>query len=197
MTHERPPLALRPVHRWFQWWESVAPSLYRVVAVVVAIAPTVLLIRLTTRAQWLIAVVIASAVWIALAMIQERDACVVSAVDGEFLSLLRSKADPVLDRAGFTFKTALGPARARGDSYDTFLYEAATDDGRVDLWITRDRSAGGDLEVLMNGRSLERLLESRGGAHLARRITRTDSAAADVAALVAAFELVFTNEDLL
>lgn len=194
MAHERPPLVLRPIHGWFQLWEAIVPSVYRVIAVVVAVLATAILAVLATRVHWLLALVLAAGIWIALAVVEEHDGRVVLDVDDEFLSLLRSQVDGVLGRAGFVFRTAFGPARARHNRSDTFLYEADSDDGCVDLWIRRDRAAGGELEVLVDGRPLEWLLESRGESHLAKRITWTEDAAADAAVLVSAFELIFSNE---
>lgn len=194
MAHERPPLVLRPFHGWFHLWERIIPSLYRVVAVAAGTVITAALVVLVTRAHWLLVLVLAVVGWIALAIGQEHDERVVLDVDGEFLSLLRRHADPVLNRAGYVFKNASGPARASRDRSDTILYEI--DDvpgpiGCIDLWIRRERTVGGRIEVSTDGGPLEWLLDSLGEPELAQRVTRTEDAAGDVAALVTAFQLVF------
>lgn len=193
MVEEQPPLVLRPLHVWFQFWEDVIPSLYRVIAVAVAAIVTAVLMGLITSVHWLLALVLATAGWIVLAIIQEHDERVVLDVDSEFLGQLRTQVEPVLARAGFAFRTASGPTRARRDRSDTFLFEADGDGDCIDLWIHRSRSAGGALEVLVDGRSLDRVLGSFGESQLGDRVSRVVDAASDAAALLAAFELLDHN----
>lgn len=182
---------LRPVHRWFFLWEDLVSSVYRVVAVVIGAAITSVVVVLTGRVRLLVAVPLATAGWIALAVVQEHDERVHLDVDGEFRDLLREQADPVLARAGFSFNGAFGPCRARRDRSDTFLYEAADPNGKgcIDVWIRRDRSDG-RMDVSVDGHRLERLDASHGDPQRARRVTRAEVPAGDVAALVAAFDLV-------
>ncbi|MDJ0664923.1 MAG: hypothetical protein QNJ75_10200 [Acidimicrobiia bacterium] len=194
MVDERPPFALRPVHRWFLLWEDVVPSLYRVIAVAVAAAITGILLMLVTPVHWLGALLIAVAIWIAVAIVQELDGRVVLPVDEQFLSGLRTLVDPVLARAGFVFRNASGPARARSDRTDTFLYEADSSEGCIDLWIRRSRLPGGALQVQIDGRPLERILDSLGEMQSAESVTRSEDETADVAALVAAFEVLHRND---
>ena len=49
------------------------------------------------------------------------------------------------------------------------------------------------MEVSVDGRPLERLVASNGDRQLATRVTRAERPDGDVAALVAAFELVLAN----
>jgi len=185
---------LRPVHRWFLLWEDLVPSVYRVVAVAIGAAITSVVVVLTGRVKWLVAVPLATVGWIALAVVQEHDERVHLDVDFEFRDLLREQADPVLARAGFSFSGAFGPCRARSGRSDTFLYEAADPNGEgcVDAWIRRDRS-GGRMDVSVGGHRLERLVGSRGDPQGAMRVTRAEVPAGDVAALVAAFDLVLPS----
>ena len=191
MSSERAPVWLRPVHRWFFFWEDVVPSVYRVVAVVFGAAITAVVVVVATTVGWLVAAMMAMVGWIGLAVLQDHDLVVHLDVIGEFQDLLREQADPVLARAGFTFNHASGPTRARRDRSDTFLYESVDPEGEgcIDLWIHRDR-CGGQMEVSVDGRRLDRLLVSHGDPQLAARVTRAEQPADDVVALVAAFELV-------
>ncbi len=168
--------------------------MYRVVAVAVGAVMVATVVVLTTTVGWFVAVPLATVGGIALAVIQDHDQGVQLDVYSEFDSLLREQADSVLARAGFTFNGADGPYRARRDRCDTFLYEAGdpAGNGCIDLWIRRDRS-GGQMEVSVDGRPLERLVASNGDPQLATRVTRAEGPAGDVAALVAAFELVLAN----
>lgn len=194
MVDERPPLVLRPVHAWFLLWEEVVPSVYRVIAVVFAAAITAILLILATPVHWLVALLVSSAAWIALAVIQEHDGRFVLDVDEQFIAGLRARVDPVLASAGFLFRNASGPARARPKRTDTFLYEANSSEGCIDLWILHSRSPGGEMQVLVDGRPLEWILNSLGETQLARRVTQLEDAAADVTALVRAFESLLNNE---
>lgn len=191
MDSERAPVWLRPVHRWFFFWEALVPSVYRVVAVAIGAAITAVVVVVPTGVSWLAAATLTTVGWIVLAVIQDHDEGVHLDVIGEFRNLLREQADPVLARDGFSFNHASGPARAQRDRSDTFLYEAADPEGNgcIDLWIRRDRS-NGHMEVSVDGRPLESLVASYGDRQLATRVTRAEESAGDVAALVAAFELV-------
>jgi hypothetical protein len=193
-----PPLLLRPIHGWFFLWEDIIPSLYRVLAVAAASVITAGALVLTVRINWFIAGATATIVWIVLAVIQEHDERVVLDVDAEFLKLLLDQADPVLAEAGFVYRNASGPQRAQKARADTFLYEVPGDGYRrdcIDLWIHRDRFPGGSIEVTVDSRPLERLLVSQDEPELAERVTRTEDAAGDVAAIVTALELVLSTED--
>jgi hypothetical protein len=185
---------LRPIHRWFFWWEAIIPSVYRVVAVTVGAVITATVVVLIARVGWFIVVPLAMVGWIVLAVIQDHDQGVHLDVNDEFQTLLRDQADSVLARAGFAFNSADGPYRARPDRSDMFLYEAddPAGNGCIDLWIHRDRS-GGQMNVSVDGHPLERLVASYGDPYLATRVTRTEEPAGDVAVLVAAFELVVAN----
>jgi len=194
MAYERPPLVLRPFHAWFHFWDQIIPSLYRVVAVAAGALITAVLVVLATGAHWLLSLLLSLVGWIVLAIVQEHDERVVLDFDGEFLSLLRRHADPVLNRAGYVFKNASGPTRAGRDPSDTILYEIDNVPGPIgciDLWIRRERTAGGRIEVRTDDGPLERLLDSLGESQLAQRVTHTEDAEGDVAALVAAFQLIF------
>lgn len=182
---------LRPVHRWFFFWEDMVLSVYRVVAVAIGASITTAIVVLTARVRWLVAAPLATVGWIALGVVQEHDQRVLLDVDGEFLDLLREHADPVLARTGFTFSSAYGPCRARPGRSDTFLYEAADPEGNgcVDVWIRRDRS-NGQMRVSVDGHHLERLVASHGDPQLEARVTRAEDPAGDVAAVVVALELV-------
>jgi len=196
MASERAPIWLRPIHQWFFWWEEVIPSVYRVVAVTVGVGITATVVVLITRVGWFVAVPLATVGWIVLAVVQDHDHGVHLDVNHEFQGLLRGQADPVLARAGFAFHSAGGPCRARPDRSDTFLYEAGDPErnGCVDLWIRRDQS-GGQMEVSVDGHRLERLVASHGNPQLATRVTRAEEPSGDVAALVAAFELILANRN--
>ncbi len=196
VTTERPPLMLRPIHSWFFFWEDIIPSLYRVVAVGVAAAITAAGLVFAARVGWFIAVPVATALWIGLAVIQEHDERVTLDVDSAFLALLREQADPVLAAAGFVYRDASGPQRARMARSDTFLYEVPGDGhGRecIDLWIDRDRSPGGRMDVRVDSRPLPRLLDPHNEPQLAERVGRTEDAAGDVAAIVTALKLVLRD----
>lgn len=198
MIAERPPLLLRPIHGWFFFWEDTIPSLYRVIAVAAAAAITAAALVFAARVDWFIAAPAATIVWIALAVIQEHDERVVLDIDTEFLALLREQADPVLARAGFVFRFAQGPQRARGTRADTFLYEvpgAGHTGDCIDLWIHRDRVPGGSIEVSVDYRPLQLLLARHDEPNLADRVGRTEDPAGDVAAIVAALKLVLPLED--
>lgn len=189
-------MLLQPIHSWFFLWEGVIPSLYRVVAVTVASALTAAGLVLAARVNWLIAVPVATTVWIGLAVVQEHDERVVLDVDTEFLTLLRQHADPVLAAAGFVFRHAAGPQRARRARVDTFFYEVPGDRHTrdcMDLWIHRDRFPGGSMDVRMDSRSLQRLLASHNEPQLADRVGRTEAAPGDVAAIVTALKLALAD----
>lgn len=191
MIDERPSLLLRPVHSWFQLWEDVIPSVYRIVAVVGAAAVSAALLGLLLRIHWLGATLLATGMWILLAIIQEHDERVLLEPDSEFLAALRAHVDPVMERTGFVFRHASGPQRSRPARYDTFFYEAPGTpfEECIDVWIHRGRSVAAQMEVTVDGQELVRLLGSRGERQLAQRVCRTEAAGADAAALAAAFEV--------
>jgi len=103
---------LRPVHRWFFFWEDLVLPVYRVVAVAIGAAITAAVVVLGARVRWLVAAPLVTAGWIALGVVQEHDQRVL--LDGEFLDLLREHADPVLARTGFTFRVVLTDRAERG-----------------------------------------------------------------------------------
>lgn len=98
-----PPIAhmLRPAHGWFFLWEEVIPSLYRVIAVVVAAVITAVLLVLVGLPWWA-AVPGGGALWIGLAIVQEHDERVPRPVDQAFVHAVRERVEPVLPAAGFT-----------------------------------------------------------------------------------------------
>ena len=191
-------MVLGPLHRWFFLWEEIIPSLYRVVAVVVAGAVTAGLLVLV-GAPWWAALPVSGVLWIGLAVVQEHDQRVERPVDEEFLQALRERAEPVLQAAGFTFHSASGGQRARRDSTDVVLYEADPtrhpdygDGARpcVDLWIRRDHRAG-VMDVSVDWQDLGDLLGS--DRDLAVRVTQSIEPVADAEALARAFKLVFRS----
>lgn len=198
MAADRPPLLLRPLHRWFFFWEEVIPTLYRVVAVVVAAAITAVLLVLVGLPWW-VAVPVGGVLWIALAVVQEHDERAPRPADEAFVRAVRERVEPVLTAAGFTFNFASGGQRARRDSTDTVLYEADparhpilgdAEDSCLDLWIRRDRGAG-TMEVSVGWRDLQHLVTS--DLELSIRVTQAVDASTDAEALARAFELVFPH----
>jgi hypothetical protein len=192
MTDERPLLLLRPVHSWFQLWEDVIPSVYRVAAVAGAAAVSAAVLVLVLPVHGLVAALLATVLWILLAIVQEHDERVLLEPDLAFLAAMRAQVEPVLERAGFVFRNASGPQRSRPGRQDTFFYEApgAQAVECVDIWIHRGRSVGAQMDVTVDGAELSRLLVSRDEPQLAQRVSRTEAAGSDAAALAVAFEVV-------
>lgn len=193
---DREPLLLRPVHGWFFFWERVVPSLYRVVAVVVAAAISAVVLVLA-GAPWWLAVPIAAALWVGLAVVQEHDERVPRPVDEVFVRAVRERVEPVLVAAGFTFNSASGGQRARRGTTDVVLYEAEPgrhpslgegDSPCLDLWIRRDARAG-TMEVTVGWHDLESLVE--GDSELAARVVRAGDPIEDAEALARVLLLVF------
>jgi len=197
MVADSAPLWLRPIHRWFFWWEFVVPSIYRVLAVGVAAVLTAAGLMLVGL-PLLIGAPIALATWIGLAVIQEHDERVVLPVDAEFLRALRDRVEPLLARHGFEFHGATGPCRARADRAETFLFERPHEiHGCADLWLVRDRSLG-EMRLLFEGRELSRMLIEAGEVELARRVSTVvgadDDAEAILAGLMAVPERFWSSE---
>ncbi|HVM12785.1 MAG TPA: hypothetical protein VM287_00440 [Egibacteraceae bacterium] len=196
MAVDRAPLLLRPIHGWFFFWERVIPSLYRVVAVVVAMVISAALLVLAGLPWW-VAVPIGAALWVGLAVVQEHDERVPRPVDEVFVRAVRERVEPVLVAAGFTFNSASGGQRARRDTADVVLYEAEPgrhpslgegDSPCLDLWIRRDARAG-TMEVSVGWHDLEALIE--GDRELAARVMRAVDAIDDAEVLARALALVF------
>ena len=196
MAADRPPLLLRPIHWWFFRWEELIPSLYRVVAVVMAAAITAVVLSFVGLPWWL-AMPVAAALWVGLAVVQEHDERVPRPVDEWFVQAVRERVEPVLTTVGFTFNFASAGQRARGYTADVVLYEAdparhptlgEERDPCLGLWIRRDRRAG-TMEVSVGWRDLNQLVAS--DPDLSVRVTRAVDASTDAEALAKAFELVF------
>ena len=130
------PLLLRPLHRWFWFWERRISSVYRVVAVLVAALFSAWIVVLV-GVPYYVAVPIAIAAWIGLAVAQEHDERVTLPIDQEFYDRLRYHVDPVVAAAGLSFDAAIGANRARGGA-ETFTYQHHDEDEI--LWIFRNRS---------------------------------------------------------
>ena len=114
------------------------PSVYRVVAVVVAAFVTTAVIAVVTPMPWWLAAAGALVLWVGLAVLQEHDERVVLPVDSVFEAHLRELVDPVLQKREFEYGQAIGVPRAHG-GLDSFLYVGP---GDQDLWILRDPRQG-------------------------------------------------------
>lgn len=183
------PRWLRPIHRWFFWWEAVVPSIYRVAAVAVAAIATAVLV-LAVGLHPLVGAPVALIVWIGLAVAQEHDERIALPVDAEFHQHLRGVIDPMLSRHDLVFTVAYGPCRAREDRSEVFLYERAdVSEGCSDFWIHRNRPLG-TMSVDFAGRGLSLWLSAAGDVQLAERIEQASSPLGDVAALQSALEAV-------
>lgn len=196
------PLLVRPLHRWFFYWEDRIPSLHRVVAVGVGAAATTALAAplVGLRRLWLAAPG-ALLAWVVGGVVQEHDERVARPVDAAFAAALRASVDDGLAAAGFVCHAASGGSHARGQTADVFLYEAepsrhpdliaeGDDSGCLDLWIRRDVHLG-QMDVSLGGHDLRHLLHARGRSDLAERIDHASDAHADAAALADAFAVLF------
>ena len=182
MSGARAPWWLRPVHRWFFWWEDLVPSLYRVIAVAVGAALTAVILRVAGVPLW-IGVPLALPVWIGLAIAQEHDERVMLPVDPVFLGHLRELVDPVLGARGFVFNNATGPCRARPDRDEVFLYVASeSDDDWAYVQIERDVEAR-RMWVAVDGRPLAALLVMSGFEVLSERAGRVVDSESDARAI--------------
>lgn len=187
---------LRPVHAWFHWWEARVRGPYRVAAVVAGAAATAAVIHLATDIPLLAAFVIALVAWIGIGVVQEHADRRVLDVDPEFVAGLHDRFAAVVAPYGFIYRSATGGRASLHDQRETILYEAvsASSDAVhardcVDIWIIRDRTTG-TLDVSVDGRALNRLVESAGDHELAERVQRTEGNDADIDALCLAIRLV-------
>ncbi len=192
---------LRPLHRYFFFWEDRVPSLYRVIAVAVGAGATTGLLRAAgARRLWVVAPASLFA-WVLLGVVQEHDERVPRPLDEEFAAALRDQVDGVLSAAGFRFVHASGGSRARGGTVDVFLYEVykaryphlqpgGDHGGCLDLWIRRDIERG-VMEVSIGYGDLAQLLDEQGLGELARRVRRAEGPEGDAAALAEALAHLF------
>lgn len=135
----KPPLWLRPVHRWFWFWERRISSIYRVVAVLVGALVSAWVISFITGVPLYLTAPAAIAAWIGLAIAQEHDERISLPIDGEFYEQLRRHVDPVVATAGLSFDGASGANRARGGA-ETFTYQHPGKDEI--LWVFRNPRDG-------------------------------------------------------
>ena len=137
---DRAPLLLRPIHRWFFLWEDAAASVYRVLAVASGAALTTAIAALAVSVPWYVLAVVALAVWIGLAIVQEHDHRVVLPVHAQFLAGLEQHVRPVLEPGGFDHLSATGPCRARPSRTESYVFQSEASADAI--YIYRDPLEG-------------------------------------------------------
>ncbi len=179
------PLLLRPIHRWFFFWELVVPYVYRVTAVGVAAVLTAVAL-VWVGVPTIVAAPVSLGVWIALAVMQEHDERVHLPVDAVYLARLRTNIEPLLASKGLGYRGSDGPRRARRPRTETFLYERSDEqEGCIDFWIRRDRRSG-MCEIDYGGHDLAEFLRQAGHDDLAEKLSSVGDPEADVDILVEA-----------
>lgn len=192
-------IVLRPIYRWFHFWEGVIPSLYRVVATVLAATGTAAVLAFAAGMFPAVAVAVSLPAWVGLAIVQEHDERVRLPPDGEFVAELTaalSSTPPSL-----SVVRALGPTRARPEEWDTSVELSA--DGAADhplsaCYISLDRSAAGGwmhlyvTDDLPDGlESIHDRLDHRGEWLLADRIQHARSPRSDAEAIANALAVAY------
>lgn len=189
---------LRPIHAWFFTWERIVPSIYRVVAVLIAAAITVAVLAVFD-VHALLAVVVSLAAWIGLAIAQEHDQRVFLEPDPDFARALA--AETGREPLSLHLDHARGPSRSRRGSSDVFVLstdagEAHPLSGRL-VQIHRSRldqemrlDVFGD-RVSDRVESIERRLLELGAAELAGRVQRAEAPTTDVEAIIAALRTAY------